>query len=160
MKATKNVIFFAVIAVLFTHAPVSTAGMHRGIMGHPGEGPRWMGMKVLLELKLTPAQQEEMRNILSGFEGEAEALREEARLKGGKLASVMRAEKFDESAFRQAYREEASAREKVLVLRGRMMQALKDLLTPEQLETLDRMKIERKGKWKERMREWGHAANE
>ena len=72
----------------------------------------------------------------------------------------MRAEKFDENALRQAYREVSSAREEVLVLKGRMMQELKGQLRPEQKETLDRMKTERRGKWKARMRAWGQTNSE
>ncbi len=155
MKSTKIMILFAVTAVLFISPSFATAGMHRGAMGHPGAGPRWIGMRVLLELKLTPSQQEEMLDIISRFEKEGEALHDAARLAGRNLASVMRAENFDEAALRQAYREVASAREEVLVFKGRMRRELKRLLTPEQMETIDRVKSERKGKWKKRMRAWG-----
>ena len=160
MKSTRIMAFVTLIVVLFTCSPASTAGMHSRTMGPLGKGPGLIGLRVFLELKLTPIQQEEVLNILSRFEREGEALQDEARLARRKLASVMRAETFDETALRQACRETSSAQEEVLVCKGRMMQELKDLLTPEQVATLDRMKKERRGKWKERMRAWGQPDNE
>lgn len=154
MKSTRIMAIVAIFAVLITCPLAATAGMHRGIMGSPGKGHGLIGMKVFLELKLTPAQQEEMLNIVSRFESEGKALHDEARQARRKLASIMRAEKFDETAFRQTYRDVSSAREEMLVFRAVMMQELKGLLTPDQLETLDRMKKERRGKWQDRMRAW------
>lgn len=146
MKSTRLAVFVTIFMVLLTYPLPATAGVHRGIMGPPGNGPALIGMKVFLELRLTTAQQEEMLDIISRLEREGEALRDETRRAGRKLASVMRAGKFDETALRQAYREVSSAREDELVFKGRMMQELKGLLTPEQLESLDRMKTERRGK--------------
>jgi Spy/CpxP family protein refolding chaperone len=160
MKSTRIMVFVTILVFLLTCPLAATAGMHRGILGPSGKDPGLIGMKVFLELKLTPAQQEEMLNIVSRFERDGEALYDQARRARWKLASVMRAEKFDENALRQAYREVSSAREEVLVLKGRMMQELKGQLRPEQKETLDRMKTERRGKWKARMRAWGQTNSE
>ncbi len=154
MKSAKIIGYVTIFVMLLMCPLAATAGMHRGIMGHGGEGAGLIGMKVFLELRLTPAQQEEMLDIFSRFEREGEALHEEARLARRKLALVMSAEKFDEAALRQACRQDASVREEMLVFRAGMMQELKGLLTTEQVETLDRMKAERRGKWKGRMRSW------
>jgi len=154
MKSTRIMAIFTIFAVLLTCPLAATAGMHRGIMGSPGKGPGLIGMKVFLELKLTPAQQEEMLNVVTRFESEGKALHDEARQARRKLASVIRAENFDEAALRQAHREVSSAREEMLVFRAGMMHELKGLLTPEQLEKLDRMKKERRGKWQDRVRAW------
>lgn len=150
MKSTRLAVFVTIFVALLTCPLSATAGVHRGIMGPPQKGPGLIGMKVFLELRLTTAQQEEMLNIVSRFERDGEALHDEARRARRKLASVMRAEKFDETALRQAYREVSSAREDEFVSKGRMMQELRGLLTTEQLESLERMKKERRGKWRER----------
>lgn len=160
MKTTKIAFFAATIVALLMVPPVSMAGMPGGFMGPAGRGPGLTGMKAFLELKLTPAQQEKMLNIVSRFEKEREALRGEAHRAERRLMSIMRTEKFDETALRQAHREVSSTREDLFVLRAGMMQELKGLLTPEQLDTLDRTKKERRGKWRDRIREWEEPKSE
>lgn len=160
MKSTRIFVIAIIITVFFACPLAVTAGMHRGFMGLSDKGQGLIGVKTFLELKLTPAQQNEILELISGHEREGVTLRHENREAMRKLADVMRAEDFDETALRGAYREVSSAREEMLVFRGRLMQELKNLLTSEQREILDRMKAERRGKWAERMRPLQQTENE
>ena len=91
--------------------------------GGPNRGMRagLGGLKAFLEFKLSDSQQVEMANIMTKCEGEREGLRNRIIGSRKNLATVLRAEQFNEEEARKAFREASAVREDMFVLRARMM---------------------------------------
>jgi len=148
MKSSKIVGLVLALAVLSIGVWTVEARVWQNGSWRPGKALGLMGMKAFLELDLTPSQQEEMSDFLSRHEKEMEALRSGALQARRKIASVMKTETFDETAFRQAFR------------RAKMMQELRGVLTSEQKERLARMRSECRERHRDRMLMPGEAEGE
>lgn len=160
MKSSKIVGLVLALAVLSIGVWTVEARVWQNGSWRPGKALGLMGMKAFLELDLTPSQQEEMSDFLSRHEKEREALRSGALQARRKIASVMKTETFDETAFRQAFREASLIREDLMVLRAKMMQELRGVLTSEQKERLARMRSECRERHRDRMLMPGEAEGE
>ena len=143
-------IIFGVIGMvaipLFVQAGAFGRPMHRG------GGHGLMGMKTLLELNLSDSQRSELLGIIEKYRGEREKLRDRMRETGKNLRAAMGADEFNESRVREAYRKSSSVREEMFVLRAKMMDDIKKVLTDEQRAKLEEKRKQRIEKMKERVR--------
>jgi Spy/CpxP family protein refolding chaperone len=112
--------------------------------GHGGRGMRAItGLKTFLDLKLTDAQQAEMRSIIQKYEGQMEGLRGEMREAGKNVRAVLRAPVFDEQEGRKAFQAASAVREDLFILKAKMLAEMKGVLTPEQLALVKERRAER-----------------
>jgi len=116
-----------------------------------GIGRDLVGLKALLELKLSDSQQEQMKNIISKYEDQREGLRDKMMEARKNIWTVLKAETFDEGNARNAFRAAAQVKEELFVLRAKMMSELKAVLTPEQLELVKERRAQRFERKRERL---------
>ena len=148
MKVTKTLTTVLAVAIILAVALAAEAGgFGPGFPGR-GMGPGLMGLKTLLELNLSDSQQTELLTILHKYEDEIEKIRNGSIEASKKLATVIRAEEFDENELRQTFREVSSLGEESLVLRAKMMAELKKVLTQEQKTLLNERRAQMGGRIK------------
>jgi len=128
-------------------------GHGRGMM-HPGGpgagGPRGLRM-ALRNLNLSDSQREEIRTIFEAGRGQVEANHERMRSLGAELHEQIETDPYDEEAVRAKAEAVAAFQVEMAVLRARQSGQIRGLLTPGQLDQLQRMK-ERRESFRE---EWG-----
>lgn len=137
MKNRRIVMIMIAVSITLVLA-VAAQARH---FGHGGKGPGfgpgvWGGMRTFLQLNLTDAQQTKMTGILNKYESERESLREAMNGAHKTMGLLRDAEQFNEQDVRQAFRKASSAREDMFVLRAKMMDELKGVLTSDQVEML------------------------
>ena len=144
MKFNKGLVWVLFLTVFFATPVVAEAGhfgRHHGQFGMMG--PEFYGLKTFIQLKLTPEQQSQILGILEKYDNQRQSIKESLREAKRNLARVLQAEQPDENEIRDALRQAAPIREKLLVMRVRMMAELKTVLTPEQLQLLEERKSHR-----------------
>ena len=146
-----SMVFVLAVAV---EAQARPGGPNRGMKAGLG------GLKAFLELKLSDSQQAEMGNIITKYQDQTESLRNRIIGSRKNLATVLRAEQFNEEEARKAFREASAVREDMFVLRARMMTEMKAVLTPEQLELLEERKAQRLGRIRHRFDTWAEKPSE
>jgi Spy/CpxP family protein refolding chaperone len=105
--------------------------------GHRGHGMgALMGLKTVLELKLTDAQQTALMNVMNKYQDQMENLRGDMREAGRDVRAALEASVFDEPEARKAFRAASAVREELFILSAKMLAEMKGVLTPEQLELL------------------------
>ncbi len=111
---------------------------HRGHR-HGGFGPGpglFHGMEKILELKLTPEQQEKILNVLAAYRPAFQQAFRAHREARKEMKTVMARDTFDEAAVRAAHQAVASAGEELAVLGARMRHELVSVLTEQQREKI------------------------
>ena len=78
-----------------------------------------------------------MLEIMDKYREKSEGMRERMREAKAQIWKIVSSEKLDESALRDALRKSALVREDLVVLRVRMKEELKTILTPEQLKMIE-----------------------
>jgi Spy/CpxP family protein refolding chaperone len=140
MNSKKVLTVMAAVLMVFALAFTAEArrfGHNQGMKGNLG------GLRLLLQLKLSDAQQTEMMNILNKYQSEREALWHSMREARKGVAAVLRAEPFNEKEAREAFKKAANIKEDMFMLRAKMMTELKAVLTPEQVELLKERRAQR-----------------
>lgn len=112
------------------------------------------GLQAILELKLTPSQQEQMMRIITRYQNQKEALREAMREARSDITKAMADPQFTEQEARSAFRKASAIREEMFVLNGRMKNELKAVLTPEQAGRLKERRAMKLEGMKNRIRAW------
>jgi len=131
--------------VFMVAASVDAGPFGFGRMGHA------VGrLQFFMDLKLTEAQQAEMKNIINRYRAAGEPFRSNAMDARKNLRAILRSDPLDEEAARKAFRQGSALREERFVLRAKMMGELKALLTSEQRELLKEKKGLRLEKMKRR----------
>jgi len=150
---SKNV-WIAMVAVwmVFASAMAAEARHFRPAFGDREIGRDLVGLKALLELKLSDSQQEQMKNIIGKYEDQREVLRDKMMEAGREIRTVLKAETFDEGNARNAFRAAAQVKEELFVLRAKMISELKAVLTPEQLDLVKERRAQKLERKKERFR--------
>ena len=144
MKFNKALVWVLFLTIFFAGAVVVEAGHFGRRHGQFGMmGSEFHGLKTLIQLKLTPEQQSQILGILEKYDNQRQSIKESLREAKRNLARVLQAEQPDENEIRDALRQAAPIREKLLVMRVRMMAELKTVLTPEQLQLLEERKSHR-----------------
>ena len=146
MKSKKVLVVGIVVTMVFAGALAAMAGDFPSRHRRPGFGHGFLGLKAMLELKLSESQQTQALEIIGKHENEMKNNRGSIREARKNFMEAMHAEVFDEGKLRTAFKQLSSIREESIVSRGKMMSELKAVLTPEQMSLLK----ERKDKKMER----------
>jgi len=155
MKSKKILVVGIVVTMVFAGAFAAMAGdfpsRHRKPGFGPGFGPGFLGLKAMLELKLSESQQTQVLDIIEKHENEMKNNRDSIREARKNFMTAMHAEVFDEGKLRTAFKQLSSIREKSIVSRGKMMSELKAVLTREQIAVLKDRKDKRMERKKARL---------
>ena len=152
MKSRKKLFVVGiVVTMVFAGAMAAMAGDFPCRRGKPGFGHGFLGLKAMLELKLSESQQTQVLGIIGKYEDEMKNKRDSIREARKNLMTAMHAEVFDEGKVRTAFKKLSSIREESIVSRGKMMSELKAVLTPEQMALLKERKAQRKERIKARL---------
>jgi Spy/CpxP family protein refolding chaperone len=144
MKVNK-VLVVVLFLTIFLAGPVAVeagrSGRHHGFQGMMGPG--FHGLKTLIQLDLSDSQKSEIMSILEKYDNETANLKESLRETRKNLARVLDTDQADENQIRSALRQAAPIKEELIVMRVKMLAELKKVLTPEQLQLLNRGKAHR-----------------
>ena len=154
MKKKKLLVPILAVAMMVT---CSMTAHGRGFgHGHDKHGAwnRFGGMRLLLELNLTQAQQDKILETLDKYREDNDGLRQRMRKARSEIRDVISSENLDEATLRKALRKTSSLREDIFVNRTRMRAEIKQVLTPDQIRLLesrkDRFRKDRCGRHNER----------
>lgn len=174
MKAKKIIIMTLAVAMIFGGAAIAAArgqgrGGHCGGKGMGGPGcmgfrdgcPGGMGMGFLGSLNLTDEQKTKVRGILNTHLDEIKAKKQAVIEARQNMAEVIHSANPAEENVRAAHKTFAAAQEEATVLRVKIMNEVKQVLTDAQkaelekrrAERIERMKTRFDRKW-DRMEEW------
>jgi Spy/CpxP family protein refolding chaperone len=151
MKSKKVLVVGIVVTMVFAGALAAMAGDYPSRHRRPGFGHGFLGLKAMLELKLSESQQTQALEIIGKHENEMKNNRDSIREARKNFMEAMHAEVFDEGKLRTAFKQLSSIREESIVSRGKMMSELKAVLTSEQMALLKERKTQRMEKRKTRL---------
>lgn len=101
------------------------------------QGHRLEMMATILDL--SEGQQEQIRQLFAAERDSHQGLRQERHTARTALDELMRAQPFDETAFRNLAQQQADRQVDALVARARVKQQVFAILTPEQQEKADQL---------------------
>lgn len=142
-----------VLAVVWS----AEAGRHgRGKRG--GFGPQGMHMKSEMRglrhlVDLTEEQKAQIRTIREGYKERMGDLRDDIRASRESIRDLMDSGEFDEEAVLEAFRAGSGAREEAFVLGAKMRSEIKGVLTPEQVELLEKKRAKVRERMQHRLQE-------
>lgn len=151
MKSRKILVVGIVVTMVFAGAMAAMAGDFPCRHRKPGFGHGFLGVKAMLELKLSESQQTQVLGIIGKYEDEMKNNRDSIRGARKNFMAAMHAEVFDEVKVRTAFKGLSLIREESIVSRGKMMSELKAVLTPEQMALLKERKAQRMERRKTRL---------
>lgn len=145
MKGRKSIVAFWVLVYIL----VAGLGVYAldTVSGVPGPGPghghyRGGFLKVLTQLDFTDVQKQEIAGILKQHRDGARELRRNLIKSRTALMKAVTAPNFDENAVRTAVRQVAVCGEELAVLRARTFSEINSRLTPEQQETVRKIRAD------------------
>jgi len=152
MKGIKSIVVFWVLVYILTgwigvYALDSAPGPSGKGHGRHGEG----FLKVLDQLNLTESQKHAIANILKQNREQARELRSEMFAAKRNLADAITGNSFNEGAVRSAAQQAAATEEQMAVLRAKAFDEIRNQLTPEQIETLQKIRADFASKIQQRM---------
>lgn len=118
--------------------------------GFHGKGDGHLGFGFLRALNLTETQQDQVRAVLAKYK---ETIKSQIDTLAGahqEMAHVMHAETLDEAALRNAFKNVAGAREEMVVLRAKIIQEIRPILTTDQIDRLNEMRNRRAERFEQR----------
>lgn len=130
MKKQKFVGMVIAMFMVLTGGMPALAQMHG--MG-PGPGP----LRALMELDLSDAQKTQIAERMAASEAERETARQTHEEVRDILASVFEAEVFNEENVRTTFRQASALMEEVIVIRVRIGNQIRAVLTDEQRQLMD-----------------------
>ena len=139
----------AATALLFTLG-VALASAQDGRHVHGKMGGQGFGMRGLGRLNLTDSQKADVQRIMDSRKATFESLRERARADWQALNDLSSGSAPDRSAVGAAFLKLQADRDALRAERQSAMQEVRSILTPEQKETLDTMKQQRKERFNRR----------
>lgn len=152
MKLNKVLVSVLFLTIFFAGTVAVEAGRfgrHHGPSGVMGPGLH--GLKTMIQLDLSDPQKSQIMSIIEKYDNQRESLKESLREAKRNLARVLQTEQPDEAEIRNALRRAAPIKEELFVMRVKMMAELQTVLTPEQLQLLERRKGHRFGRVKARI---------
>jgi Spy/CpxP family protein refolding chaperone len=148
-KALIGVLFLTIFFAGTVAVQAGRLGRHHGFQGRMGHG--FHGLRTMIQLDLSDSQKLKIMNILEKYENDRERLKASLREERHGLKKLLEAEQFNEDELRSALRRTAPIREELLVMRVKMVAELKTVLTPEQLQLLEKRKAHRTERLKARI---------
>jgi Spy/CpxP family protein refolding chaperone len=154
MRGMKSIVAFWVLTYIFAgwlgvYALDSAPPVPGKTHGGHGRG----FLKVLTQLNLTDSQKQDIANTLKQHREEIRDLRSKMFDTKKALLDAVTANEFSEEAVRGAARQTAGIEEQFAVLRAKLFDEIRKLLTLEQQETLTQLKADfasRMQAWRER----------
>ena len=152
MKLNKALVAVLFLTIFFAGTVAVEAGRFGRHHGAPGAlGPGLHGLRTIIQLDLSDSQKLQLMNIMEKYDNERETLKESLREANKNLAGILESEQPDEAEIRNALRRAAPIKEELLVMRVKMMAELKTVLTPSQLQLLEKRRVHRFGREKARI---------
>lgn len=152
----RKIVVGAVLALLVTGSffgTVATAGLGKKVTpekscdcqkGEPGRSSDGFMKKMAKDLKLTAAQQEQVKAIITADREKSAPLMEQMEEKRKQLFEAAIAEKFDEAAVRTLAAQKAELEVEMAVSRAKIRNSINAILTPEQRAKRKKMRPEGK----------------
>jgi Spy/CpxP family protein refolding chaperone len=137
MKRMKHPSALFLVVGLIVIGTLGTAGMVMARGGHGGPGGG-MHLKMLWDLDLSTEQKAAIGQMLPAYREEKDALRDKMHTARETMRTLMTADALDEDAVREASRAMAPIMEDMAVLRARFVFDLKDILSPEQVQQMQK----------------------
>jgi len=144
MKRMKHPSILFLVGGLIVIGTLCTAGMVMARGGHGGGGDRQLRM--LWNLDLSTEQKAAIGQLLPAYREEKDALRDKMHAARETMHTLMTAEALDENAVREASRAMAPIMEDMAVLRARFVFDLKDILSPEQVQQMQKRREDAMGR--------------
>ena len=136
----KKSIIVASFVLFFSALFVSQVFAFRG--GHGN----CVGIRGLFQLDLDKAQKGEIANIIEKFQPEIDALRDQIRQAREKQQKLLKYEEFNENQVRQAFQSMRPLLEDMVVLRAKMRNEVRTVLTPEQIKQIEEKRAQTREK--------------
>ena len=143
MKTKKIVVLAASVLFVFAVALTVQAGI-------PGMGPGMSSFKALMDLDLTEAQKGQISDILNKYQAQQEDAWEKMQEVRDIMEPVLTASEFNEANIRQACEQVSPTIQNVVVLKAKIMNEIRGVLTAEQIKVLEEKRSERNDKMKKR----------
>ena len=147
-RTAAPLIITALAAVALLAAPVLAQGgpMKPGrCAGHGAHGPGMGLHRGLEQLDLSAEQREQLEQIRARHQEETRLSHDQLQAAHERFADLAHAETLDETALREAAATMAEARTEMMIARAGMMNEIRQILTPEQLEQFQQMRQRRGG---------------
>ena len=148
MNRSKHVRYSLLLAALLL--VIASAVQAQPRHGHPGEfgGPPHFGIALLHgpladELELSDEQRQSIQGILETERQAIEPWHEDLRALEDAVEEAIEAEPFDEEAVRSAAQQLADVKVEMAVARARVASSIREVLTPEQRDTLAELRAHR-----------------
>ncbi|MEA3360781.1 MAG: Spy/CpxP family protein refolding chaperone [Thermodesulfobacteriota bacterium] len=132
IMVTSAVLFFSTVFAL----QVFAFGGH-GRFGHH------MGMRGLVQLDLDKTQKAEIANIIEKLKPEMIALRDQIQQAREKRQSLQKSQALNEDQVRQAFQTMNPLLENMFVLRAKMRNEIRTVLTEEQIDQIEEKRAQR-----------------
>jgi Spy/CpxP family protein refolding chaperone len=148
---TKRTVTIALAFALVVASALAVEARHLGQRPrHHSIGLGLKGLKTFLELKLSDAQQTEILRIIEKRQDNKKNILREIRKARKALQTLMQNAEFNEVAVRKAIQDVHAMREDLIVLKGKIMAELKEVLTPEQNTLLEQRRAQKNERMKDR----------
>jgi periplasmic protein CpxP/Spy len=152
MKGVKSIVVFWVLVYILVgwigvYALDSVPGPSG--KGHGRHGERFL--KVLDQLNLTESQKHDIAYILKQNREQARELRREMFAARRLVVEAITGNAYNEEAVREAAQKAALVGEQLAVMRAKVFDQIRGLLTPEQLEKIQKIKADSASKINRRM---------
>jgi Spy/CpxP family protein refolding chaperone len=145
----KRISFIVALIVLGSLAFVSTDAMARGHrdgrMGGDGPGMGFGLIRMLDRMDLSADQERQVASVLKAHRDEIAQEAAAAAEAGSALKKAMHAPSFSEESVKEAARTMAAQHERMILLRARIMNEVRAILTPDQNERIQRFAEKRSG---------------
>ena len=132
--------FFGTVASAASGKKMTSAKSCDCQKGGPGRGGDGFLQKMAKELKLTAAQQEQVKAIITADRKKSAPLMEKMEEKREQLFEAATAEKFDEAAIRTLAAQKAELEVEMTVSRAKIRNSINAILTPEQRAKAEKMR--------------------
>ena len=154
MKQNKVMIMAAALIMIMVCAIPVMAG-HGGKHYKGGMDNEFVGTRFLKKFNLSDEQKKQAAGIIKTHKDTIKSHMENMMTLKQAMAEAIHAEVFDEQAVRKACQELSSQKEEMIVLRAKIMNELRTILTPDQVSQLkarkekksDKMKLHFEKKW-------------
>jgi periplasmic protein CpxP/Spy len=144
MKGMKSIVVFWVLVYILA-GWIGVYALDSSSAGSSGKGHGRHGqgfLKVLDQLNLTDAQKHDIANILKQNREQARELRSEMFAARKLQIEASTGSAYNEAAVRDAVRQAAQIEEQLAVMRAKVFDEIRKLLTAEQMETIQKIKAD------------------
>jgi len=138
----KKLLMAASVILLFSAVFASQVFAFRGHGGH-GRFGNFIAMHGLAQLDLDKDQKSEVANIIEKFQPEIAALRDKIHQARQKQQTLLRSQEFNENQVKQAFQTMNPLLENMVVLRAKMRNEIRTVLTAEQINQIEEKRGQR-----------------